>query len=126
MKKVLIIALAAALFSCGKENKKGGDETVGEAPTTPVDIGKDIFEGKGNCTACHLTDKSSIGPSIIAVANAYKDKKGALAAFLNEEGEPIVEPEKYAVMKTNFAITKAMTPEERQALEAYVLTYAQK
>ncbi len=124
MRKCLLTLLTLALVACGKEPKTGSSDTQAKA-ATPEALGKEIFEGKGNCVACHLPDKTSVGPSIIAIANAYKGKKGAMAAFLNEEGDPIVDPEKYAVMKTNFAITKAMTAEEREALESYVSTYAQ-
>jgi formylmethanofuran dehydrogenase subunit A len=34
--------------------------------------------------------------------------------------EPIVDPSQYEVMKTNFVVTKAMSDEELEAIEAYV------
>jgi cytochrome c len=37
------------------------------------------------------------------------------------EGEPIVDPSQYEVMKTNFAITKAMSDEELKARSLYIL-----
>jgi hypothetical protein len=43
--------------------------------------------------------------------------------FFKGEGEPIVDPSQYEVMKTNFAITKAMSDEELKALEAYVYSH---
>ncbi|WP_306351379.1 c-type cytochrome [Flavobacterium sp. '19STA2R22 D10 B1'] len=124
------------LFSnCKKETPEKESlypETVteqSEQPTTstPTDAafplankGKEIFEGKGNCVACHLTDKTVIGPSIVEIAKIYKDKKGNIPAFLKGDGEPIVKPEQYEIMKTNFAITKMMSDEELQALSDYM------
>ena len=57
------------------------------------------------------------------IAKIYKEKSASIAAFINEEGEPIVDPSQYETMKTNFAITKAMTAEERKALEIYMMSF---
>ena len=46
-----------------------------------------------------------------------------MVTFLKGEGEPIVDPSQYEVMKTNFAVTKTMSDEELQALEAYVYSH---
>lgn len=43
-----------------------------------------------------------------------------MVVFLKGEGEPIVDPTQFEVMKANFAITKAMSDDELKALEAYV------
>jgi hypothetical protein len=43
--------------------------------------------------------------------------------LFKRRGEPIVDPSQYEVMKTNFAITKAMSDEELKALEAYVYSH---
>ena len=87
---------------------------------TPEELGAEIFKGKGNCVACHQMDKKAIGPSIQDIAKIYKDKGADMVTFLKGEGEPIVDPSQYEVMKTNFVITKAMSDEELKALEAYV------
>jgi cytochrome c len=31
---------------------------------SPAEVGKIIFEGKGNCIACHNVDSKLIGPSL--------------------------------------------------------------
>jgi cytochrome c len=36
--------------------------------------GKIIFEGKGNCIACHNVDSKLIGPSLQDIAKIYKEK----------------------------------------------------
>jgi cytochrome c len=46
-----------------------------------------------------------------------------MVAFLKGEGEPIVDPSQYEVMRANFVITKAMSDEELQALEVYVYSH---
>jgi cytochrome c len=43
-----------------------------------------------------------------------------MISFLKGEGEPIVDPTQYEVMKANFVITKTFSDEELKALEAYV------
>ena len=57
------------------------------------------------------------------IAKIYKDKNADMVVFLKGEGEPIVDPSQYEVMKTNFAVTKAMSDEELKALEAYVYSH---
>ncbi len=132
VKSLGILALAISLTNCGekKETDKYGNpveentETTTETSVDPLLAkGQELFEGKGTCTACHKPDTKVIGPSIKEIAKIYKEKGASIAAFINEEGEPIVDPTQYETMKTNFAITKAMTAEERKALEAYMMSF---
>ena len=53
----------------------------------------------------------------------YKEQNASIVSFLKEEGKPIVDPSQYEVMKTNFAVTKAMSDDELKALEAYVMSF---
>lgn len=132
LKSIVVFALAISVTNCGdkKENDKYGNEVEENTETTTetsVDPllakGQELFEGKGTCTACHKPDAKVIGPSIKEIAKIYKEKGASIAAFINEEGEPIVDPSQYETMKTNFAITKAMTAEERKALEVYMMSF---
>lgn len=110
--------------SCGKSEKNESDNAQPIAQKqTPEQLGKEIFEGKGNCVACHQPDQKIVGPAIGQIAKVYKDKGGDIVAFLKEQSDPIVDPEQYSVMKTNFAITKAMSDEELQALESYIYSF---
>lgn len=43
-----------------------------------------------------------------------------MVTFLKGEGEPILDPTQYALMKPNLEITKTFSDEELKALEAYV------
>ena len=129
MKKTLFIFAVLALASCKKEETKVEEplyptntEVVAQ---TPTELGEEIFKGKGNCVACHQVDKKAIGPSLQDIAKIYKDKGADMVTFLKGEGEPIVDPSQYEVMKANFVITKAMSDEELKGLEAYVYSTIQ-
>ncbi|MFI0492398.1 c-type cytochrome, partial [Flavobacterium sp.] len=121
MKKTLFLFSVLMFLSCKKESQ----ESFGKVEKTtevqkPVDLGKSIFEGKGVCVACHKTDVKLVGPSLQDIAKIYKDKKGNMVTFLKGEGQPIVDPTKYELMKPNLTITKTFTDEELKALETYV------
>ncbi|WP_428223762.1 c-type cytochrome [Flavobacterium sp.] len=127
MKKIIATLIVLSLFSCKKENQENfgkPSETVTEtAAQKPVDLGKEIFEGKGTCFSCHKAEVKTVGPSLKDIAKIYKEKKGNIVAFLQEKSEPIVDPSQFATMKTNFAITRNLPEEELKALEAYILSF---
>ncbi|WP_395049480.1 c-type cytochrome [Flavobacterium sp.] len=126
MKKTVLLATVLAITLSFISCKKGGsDESFGKPENTtevqkPEDLGKEIFEGKGACVTCHKPDVKLVGPSLQDIAKIYKDKNGDMVTFLKGEGEPIVDPTQYAVMKVNFALTSTFSEEELKALEAYV------
>jgi cytochrome c len=123
MKRALFLLVVFAIVSCKKEETKkdaiypSSNEVVTQ---TLEEFGKEIFNGRGNCVACHQVDKKVIGPSLQDIAKIYKDKNADMISFLKGKGEPIVDPSQYEVMKTNFVVTKAMSDEELKAIEAYV------
>lgn len=127
-KEVLFLSAVLALASCKKEITENTDQNSTESYSegesakakTPEALGKEIFEGKGNCTACHQVDQKIIGPSIQEIAKMYKDKNADIITFLKGNAEPIVDPSQFDVMKTNFPVTKAMSDEELKAIETYI------
>jgi cytochrome c len=137
MKHFFLILLTLTFFSCRKsEEKKGGyvkEEATdyvyaeGDDPTanmTPSEkMGQEIFDGKGNCFSCHKADQKVIGPSIMEIAKIYKEKNGNMVKFLKGEGDPLVDPSQYAVMKTNFSITKTFSDDELKGLEDYFYSH---
>lgn len=124
MKKLVLIAIAFLAFSCKKESQEPfGKPTENTTEVqTPEALGKEIFEGKGNCVACHQVDQKIVGPSIKEIAKIYKEKNGNMVNFLKGEGEAIVDPSQFAVMQTNLEITKNFTEEELKAVEAYMFS----
>lgn len=132
MKKLFVLTTVLVLVACGGKEKTTTEETtaapeVSEGAVANLNpeeqLGQEIFDGKGNCYTCHKPDAQAIGPSIKAIAKIYKDQKADMVTFLKGEGKPIVKPEQYEVMKTNFYLTKTFSDEELKAIEAYMHTY---
>jgi len=138
MKKSVLPMLLAGMLTLVSCKKDGSEESFGKPETTtetstetestsevqkPEDLGKEIFNGKGACIACHKPDAKLVGPSLQDIAKIYKEKNGDMVTFLKGEGEPIVDPSKYELMKPNFVITKTFSDEELKALETYVLSH---
>ena len=121
MKKIVFLLSILVFISCKKESEEsfGKDETTTEVQK-PEELGAVIFAGKGACVACHKPDVKLVGPSLQDIAKIYKEKNGDMVTFLKGEGEPIVDPTQYAVMKPNLELTKTFSDEELKALEAYV------
>ena len=121
MKKVVLLVCLIFVVSCKKESQEAfGQPNPTEVSQTPEQLGKSIFEGKGNCVACHKINEKLVGPSIQDIAKIYKAQNGDIVSFLKDDANPIVDPSQYEVMKTNFALTKAMSDEELKGLEAYI------
>lgn len=110
-----------SLVSC--QNKEEKATTSVDQTATKIS-GQQLFEGEGNCIACHKPDQKIIGPSLQDIAKIYKTKNGSIVAFLKEESDPLVDPSQYDIMKTNFAITKSMSDEELKALEDYIYSFS--
>jgi len=121
MKNVFLFVCLILIISCKKESQEVFTQPNStEVLQTPEQLGKSIFEGKGNCVACHKINEKLVGPSIQDIAKIYKAQNGDIVSFLKEDAKPIVDPTQYEVMKTNFALTKAMSNEELKGLEAYM------
>ena len=132
MKQILLLVITLLLFSCKNEEKKetmypegGSTENEGTvAKLSPeAEAGREIFDGKGNCFSCHKPDQKVVGPSIQEIAKIYKAKNGDIVKFLKGDGEPIVDPSQYEVMKTNFYLTKTFSDKELKAVEAYMYSF---
>jgi cytochrome c len=126
MKILFFLSCFFALISCKKESEESfGKPTESKTEVkAPEVLGKELFEGKGNCVACHQADQKIIGPSIQDIAKIYKNENGNIVDFLKNDAKPLVDPSQYEVMKTNFAITKTMSEEELKGLETYILSFS--
>ncbi|MCA6421212.1 MAG: c-type cytochrome [Flavobacterium sp.] len=119
MRELVFIITIIFFISCKKEESQTFDKKE-----TALEFGKTLFEGKGNCIACHQAEQKIIGPSIQEIAKIYKEKNASIVSFLREESGPIIDPSKYDIMKTNFTITKTMNDEELKALENYIFSFS--
>ncbi|MCF6348664.1 MAG: c-type cytochrome [Flavobacteriaceae bacterium] len=144
MKKLLMLFLAItfAFTSCGdkkKEEVKKEVESVKEevkieetttdasAKDQQIAMGKKLFSEK-TCTACHTLDTKVIGPSIKDIVKIYDEKGANLVKFLKGNADAIVDtdPGQVAIMKGNLdSFVKGMSPEELQALVAYMRSVAE-
>lgn len=125
-KQLALVFCAAILISCGDKKKEEAPKEVVSyelEAKPPVELGEQIFAGKGNCVACHKPNEKVIGPSLQDIAKIYKEQNGDMVNFLKGNGKPLVDPSQYEVMKANFAITKTMSDEELKGLEAYVYSF---
>ncbi|RZJ68428.1 MAG: c-type cytochrome [Flavobacterium sp.] len=123
MKKLILFSFLTA-FACKSKEAPAEEDFQYEEKKSPIELGQQIFESKGNCYSCHNPEIKIVGPSIIEIAKTYKSKNGDIVKFLKEEAEPIVDPANYSAMKVNFSITKRMSDEELKALEAYILSFS--
>ena len=111
---------ALLLVSCKKENQ----ENFGKPTDSKSDLGKEIFEGKGTCIACHKPDAKVVGPSLQDIGRTYKEKKLSVVRFLQGNQDPIMDPTQFEVMKANLVLTKTFSEEELKALENYIYSFS--
>ena len=120
-----VFVVTLNMISCNEKTAVQNPIDPSKATITqmPKELGQELFEGKGMCASCHKADIKVVGPSIQEIAKTYREKEASIAAFINEESGPLVDPSQYEIMKTNFAVTKAMSAEERKALEVYIMSF---
>jgi cytochrome c len=78
MKKSIIgFLVAATLFACGGDDKKGGTQTAASGNEAEADKGLDVLV-KYDCTTCHKVEEKIQGPSYRDVANKYAGQADAV------------------------------------------------
>jgi cytochrome c len=78
MKKMIAgFLMAAALFACGGDDKKGGSQTAGSSQAES-DKGLDVLV-KYDCTGCHKIEEKLNGPGYREVANKYAGQADAVS-----------------------------------------------
>jgi cytochrome c551/c552 len=84
--------------------------------------GKEVFQRLG-CTACHSESSSAVAPSVKEISKAYAGKPKDLEDFFLGKREPIIDKSRFEAMKSFINLTKKLSPEERQALVKYLLSF---
>src|SRR5690554_8221143 len=87
---VLLLALFVCI-SCKESTQKESLESQA-FENSNFELGKRIFEGKGQCLSCHQPNHKVIGPSIIEITTIYQDQGADMIAFLKGNADPIVDP----------------------------------
>jgi len=126
VKQNLFILFVLLFISCKNESDNKDTFSVSNSETTEIntlELGKNLFNGKGTCLACHKPNQKIIGPSIVEIAKIYKDQNADMISFLKGNAEPIVDPSQYEVMKANFQITKKMSDQELEAIVEYMYSF---
>lgn len=123
----LLLFFLLIFVSCKSESdkKESLPTTTTQTPTetNSLELGKKLFNGKGTCLACHKPDQKIIGPSIVEIAQIYKDQNADMVEFLKGNSQPIVDPSQFEVMKANFQITKKMSDQELEAIVEYMYSF---
>jgi cytochrome c551/c552 len=109
-----------ATTEAAKDAVEGAADAAKEAVAEGVN-GEELFQTNG-CTACHQPTAKTVGPAVNEIAKAYAGKKDELVKFLKGEGQAIVDPAQFAVMKPNLEITKKMSDDKVAAIADYILS----
>lgn len=120
VKYLYILFTISILVSCKKERQ----DSFGKPMQSSLELGKEIFEGKGTCMACHKPDVKVVGPSLRDIGRIYKEKKLSLVDFLKGNQGPVVDSTQFEIMKTNLALTKTFSDQELIALEQYIYSFS--
>jgi len=133
LKTFTILAFLIMATNCNKKQETEinnvDEQNVDSSPSVEAIVdpilvkGQELFEGQGTCIACHKPDAKVVGPSIKEIVKIYKENNASIATFINGEGKPLVDASQYEIMKANFTITKAMSAEDRKALEVYMMSF---
>ncbi len=130
MNRFVILLILLILVSCKTE----ADKTEPLYPTTitkqsevsNLDLGRKIFEGKGQCATCHKASQNVLGPSVKEIVAIYEEGNADIIKFLKGDLDPIVDPSQFQIMKINLEITKKMTHSELQAVVDYMYYLSEK
>jgi len=84
---------------------------------------------KGTCNTCHQPAVDTTGPSLKAIATAYKGKEAELVAFLKGSNKTKMETGRFAgmynsIMKANVTnISSKWSDADRSAVAKYILKH---
>jgi len=121
----LFVCLFAFISVCCKKQADPFSSNVSVEEST-IEIGKKIFNGKGQCATCHKANQNILGPSVSEIVLAYQNQRDEMILFLKGKSDPILDPSQFQIMKVNLEITKKMKDKELQSLVDYIYDIAEK
>jgi len=84
--------------------------------------GAEIFAGL-KCGMCHKPDKKAAAISLKEIAQTYSDRD-KLVTFFRGETKPLIESEKWGMMRGQLEKNiKPLPEEDKEALADYILTF---
>ena len=107
-----LIAIVVLVLSIGSWTV-GGNAWAGD--------GAALFESL-QCSRCHKPDKKAAAVSLAEIAKTYEDKE-KLVKFLKGEIKPLIESEKWGMMKGQFSKITPLSDQEKNDLAEYILSF---
>ena len=83
--------------------------------------GAKVFETL-KCGMCHKPDKKAAAIPLAEIVQTYSDKD-KLMKFFKGELKPLIESEKWGIMRGQLEKIKALSDEDKEALAGYVLSF---
>ncbi len=83
--------------------------------------GEEVFS-KMKCGMCHKPDKKAAAISLKEIVQAYSDKD-KLVKFFKGQMKPLIESEKWGMMRGQLEKIKTLPDDEKEALADYILTF---
>jgi cytochrome c len=83
-------------------------------------VGAALFNERG-CVMCHAKDGDMVGPSIRTISIRYSGNENALVAYLKGQGQPIVYPEREAMMRPQLLRISNLYEDEYRSLARYII-----
>lgn len=82
--------------------------------------GAALFNDRG-CTMCHAMDMDMVGPSVRTIGMRYSGNENALVMYLKGQGQPIVYPEREAMMRPQLMKIGNLYEDEYRSLARYLI-----
>lgn len=82
--------------------------------------GASIFSERG-CTMCHALDMDMVGPSVRTIGMRYSGNENGLVMYLKGQGQPIVYPERDAMMRPQLMKIGNLYEDEYRSLARYII-----
>lgn len=112
-KTALFCLLAALFFTIGVAVPSANSgENSGEA----------LFRSL-HCNGCHKAEGKGVGMDLKQIAGGYKDQAQRLSDYLAGKEKALLNPARARVMANQIKKTEKLSPAERQALAAYLLSF---
>ncbi len=129
MKNLLLIAVMIifALVSCQDKKAKSENNELqsiqSENHQLQIELGEKLYT-ENICNACHLNDRSDLGPSTKQIVEKYKEQEKSIVSFLQGKVEPFVDTDEdqVAIMQMNLdTFVAKLSLSELEAIEAYMI-----